>query len=216
MKQKPTDKYPKLRVRYEIIERQKRAHFDLFQELRTADGGNVYSTDLFIEAVLKRSLDLIDGIICLTNRWNFIAAAPLLRLQLDNLLRLSYLPQSENPSEVVEAVLRGESFQKLKDSEGKCLSDKRLRYHARSLYPWLDRVYEETSKLVHLSNKHFFLPVTSVDDKERTMTTSFRVGIPHWPESEIDNFLNAASWATDALLKVVRGCVVSKGHIASQ
>lgn len=214
MKQKPTDRYPKLRTRYEIIERQKRAHFDLFQESRTADGGNIYLTDLFTETVLKRSLDLIDGIICLTNHWNFAAAAPLLRLQLDNLLKLSYLAQCKNRDEIMKAVLRGESFPRLKDPKDRRerLTDVRLRYYARSYYPWLDRVYEETSKLVHFSNKHVFSPIASVDNEERSTTSFFGVGIPRWPESEIDNFLNAFSCATDALLTVVRDWVISKGH----
>jgi len=212
MKQKPTDKYPKLQTRYEVIEKQKRAHFELVRKSLTADGSNIYLKDLLIVAVLKRSLDLLDGIICLTNRWNFVAAAPLLRLQLDNLLKLSYIARCKKADELIKAVLEGESFQKLKDSEGKLLFDSRLRDYARPLYPWLDRVYEETSKLIHLSDKHCFLPIISVDNKARTTTTFVGVGIPNWPGSEIDNFLNAVSCATDALLKVVLGWVISKGH----
>ena len=42
MKQKPTDKYPKLQTRYEVIEKQKRAHFELVRKSLTADGSNIY------------------------------------------------------------------------------------------------------------------------------------------------------------------------------
>jgi len=212
MQQDPIDRYPKLRVRYEVLEKQRRAHFDLVQKLLTVANGNIYVTDLVMVAVMKRSVDLLDGIICLTNRWNFTAAAPLLRLQIDSLLKLVYLAQLKNADEVPKTILEGKPFRKLKDSKGKPLSDSRLRDYARRFYPWLDRVYEETSKLIHFSEKHCFLTVKSTDDKTRTVTTFVGTGIPHWPESEIDNFLGAVGCTTDALLKVVLGWVVSKKH----
>lgn len=212
MQQKPIDRYPKLHGRYKVLEKQKQVHFDLVQRLLTVADSNVYVTDLVMAAAMKRSLDLLEGIICLTNRWNFAAAAPLLRLQIDSLLKLVYLAQLKNADEVSKAILEGKSFQKLKDSKGKPLFDIRLRNYARRFYPWLDRVYEETSKLIHFSDKHCFLTVQSVDDKTRTVTTFVGAGIPHWPESEIDNFLDAVGCTTDALLKVVLGWVVSKDH----
>lgn len=148
MQQKPIDRYPKLRARYAVLEKQRRTHSDLVQKLLTVGDGNICETDLVVVAVIKRSLDLLDGIICLTDRWNFAAAAPLLRLQVDSLLRLVYLTQLEDADDVSKAILAGKSFRKLKVSDGKPLTDARLRDYARGFYPWLDRVYKEMSKLI--------------------------------------------------------------------
>jgi len=210
MQQEPMERYPKLRARYEILEQQKQVHLDLGQQMMTVGGGKLYVTDLVMLAVLKRSLDLLDGIICLTDRWNFAAAAPLLRLQIDSVLKVVCLAHLENADVVSTAILEGKSLRNLKDSDGKFLSDARLRDYARRFYPWLDRVYEETSKLIHLSDKHFFLPVESVDDETRVVQMLIGAGTQNWPESEIDNFLDAVGCTTDALLKVVLGWVISK------
>jgi len=215
MQQKPIDRYPRLKARYEALEQEREAHIKLGEQMLRAGGGKLYVTDLLMLAVLKRSLDLLDAIICLTDRWNFAAAAPLLRLQIDSLLKLVYLAHLKNADVISIAILEGKSLRNLKDSEGKRLTDARLRDYARPLYPWLDRVYEETSKLIHLSDKHYLLTVESVDDKRRTVQTFIGAGDQHWPESEIDNFLDAVACTTDALLKVVLGWVISKDRAIS-
>jgi len=216
MQQKPIDRYPKLQARYKVLEQQIEAHINLGEKMLKADGGNVYTADLVMVAVLKRSLDLLDGIICLTDRWNFTSAAPLLRLQIDSLLKLVYLAYVGYADTVSIAILdegildERKSFRKLKDSRGKLLTDARLRDYARPFYPWLDRVYEETSKLIHLSGKHLSSTVQSVDGKTRTSEIFVGTGSRNWLESEIDNFLDAFGCTTDALLKVVLGWVISK------
>ena len=52
-------------------------------------------------------------------------------------------------------------------NRGRYITDKRLREHARPSYPWLDGVYEETSRLVHLSEKHFQLAIHEVNPEAR-------------------------------------------------
>ena len=212
MQQKPIDRYPKLQARYEVLEQQRQAHLNLGQQMLTTGDGKLYVTDFVMVAVLKRSLDLLDGISCLTDRWNLAAAAPLLRLQIDSLLKLVYLAHVEFADAVSKAILDEEKpFRKIKDSDGKFLTDARLRDHATRFYPWLDRVYDETSKLIHLSDRHLLFIIESFDDKTGTLGFFIGTGNQNRPESEIDNFLDVFSCTTDALLKVVLGWVISKG-----
>ena len=67
-------------------------------------------------------------------------AAPLLRIQLDSLTRISYLATAARADEVAEYVIGGGEFRKLKDAEGKPLSDARLIRHAERIHPWIKGV----------------------------------------------------------------------------
>ena len=203
----PKDRFPKLIAAYAVLDEQRALHATLYLTISDAAGGQIYAADLFMQAALKRSLDLLDAIVCLIDRWNFVAAGPLLRLQIDTLLRLVYLATLTNADEMAIAMLQGKRL-KEKGASGKPLTDARMRELARPMYPWIDRVYSETSKLIHFSDKHFFSPVTSVAD--RTVETYFGVGMPHWNERDVAELLCAFGVSTDAILKNVLGWIIHK------
>jgi len=161
--QTPIKKFPNLQKRFRDFEKLRQTHLNIGIKMLSVNGGNIYLTDLVIIGILKRSLDILDGVISLVKYWNFIAAAPLLRLQLDSLLKLSYLAKSKNADIVSMKIIKGYPFQNLKDEEGKKLTDARLRDYACSVCPGIDNMYREISKLIHLSNKHCFLTVHSLN-----------------------------------------------------
>lgn len=170
-----------------------------------ADNGNIYYTDFVIMAITKRSLDLLDGILCLLDRWNYSAAGALLRLQIDSLLRLWFLKKSENPETFAKAILEGKQFRNLKDAAGKRLTDERLRFHARDSFPWLDAVYQETSGLIHFSDKHICTSVVSLDESIHRVNFHVKAGNERWPEQEIEEFLVAVNLTTTGILLAVLG-----------
>lgn len=216
LQQQPIDKYPKLKPHYEALKEQMQVHFHIAEQMLKADCGNLYPSDMLILAILKRSLDLLDGVLCLVDRWNFASAAPLLRLQIDSLLKLFYIAQQQDGKhafEVFKAVLEGKRFDQLRDPSGQRLTDKRLREYAKGSYPWLDKVYEETSKMIHLSGKHIFLSHEPIDEKNRIMRYALQVGYPNWPQSEIDKFLQAFIHTTDALLQLAREWINRKQNL---
>jgi len=210
----PLEKFPNLANRFKTLENLKKAHLGLGAEVLS---GYLYATDFVIGAVLNRSLNLLSGLLCLVERWNFIAAAPLLRLQIDNLLKLSYLATLKNAGEVSFKIIQGVSFLKLKNKEGKKLTDAMLRDYARDLYPWIDKVYEETSKLIHLSDKHVFHTVKAMDEKTRSQELFIGEGCLYWKEKDIAELLDAMGYVTDALLKNIKGWSISKQiHVKRQ
>ena len=75
------------------------------------DKGNVYPVDLRVNAVLHRSTNLVRGFALLIEQRNFICAAPLLRLQIDNCLRLlCALSRACDAAAMVKEVKRGSSL----------------------------------------------------------------------------------------------------------
>lgn len=131
-------------------------HQTMGAEIMRADSGKMFTLDLLAIAVLNRSACLLTGFCDLIERNNFIAAAPLLRLQLDNLLRFHGAWLAENPHTFSEEVLKGIHIRKLKDRDGNLMTDRYLVEKISEKYPVMKSVYEHTSGYIHLSDKHIF------------------------------------------------------------
>jgi len=212
-KKKPSELYP------QVAEYEKRLKdfiqevLDVGKEMLSVAGGELYIPDMFFTAVLNRSVNLIEAILVLTSRWNFIAAGPLIRLHLDTLLRLSYLRTTKNPDSFVMKILQGKQVDKIKDEEGKRLTDARLRDYARSIFPQVDNVYKETSRLIHFSDKHVFTCIEALDETGRMAGFSIGEGSSRWREKDILFLLECAITITEAILAIGRGWVLEKAQI---
>jgi len=131
-------------------------HFEMGNLVLSADGGNLYPLDILVVATLNRSLCLLKGFIELIQAHNFVAAAPLIRLQLDNSLRLSAGMLVSDPHKFAMKVLEGVSVNKQKDMENQKMTDFYLVEKLTERYSWVKDVYANTSGYVHLSEKHIF------------------------------------------------------------
>ena len=134
-------------------------------------------------AVLNRSLALTRGFCDLIESGNFLAAAPLIRLQLDSCLRFFAAFSAPNPNEIAEEVLRGNHINKIKDRDGQPMSDANLKNKLAKKHPWILTVYENTSGFIHLSNKHIFNSLHVASEEDRTVL--LKVGdrdafVPNW------------------------------------
>ncbi len=105
-------------------------------------------------AALQRSYGLVDAFIDAVDHYNLHAGAPLLRVQLDTLFRLSYVCRAPSVDDVVTAVMAGTDFRHMKDVEGRRLSDGRLKDLAQPFHPWTAEVYDNASGWVHFSQAH--------------------------------------------------------------
>ncbi|ARS37076.1 hypothetical protein CA264_17470 [Pontibacter actiniarum] len=133
---------------------------------------NMYPLDLLANAVLNRTLSTISGFVLLTRANNFNCAAHLIRLHLDNLLRFSAAWIVDNPHDFAMKVLSGEQINHLKDSAGAKMHDSYLVKKLSIDYPWVEKVYKETSGFVHLSDKHIFNSTRLKDKEQRTIAFS--------------------------------------------
>ena len=92
----PIEKFPNLKKHDEFFKKQENSLLKIAKELIK---NKTYITDLFIVGCINRALDLLDGFRILVNHWNLNAAAPIIRQQIDSLLRLNYLVISDNREE---------------------------------------------------------------------------------------------------------------------
>jgi hypothetical protein len=154
------ERHSELRPGYDDLLEEHDRHFDLVRAICKGDdpgsSAPLFRCDFVLLSVLNRSLDLVDGFLWSFNRWNLSTAAPIARMQVDNLLRLALLSKA-GPSAAVEILLSGRPLSKERDplaSPGKkfMLTDRRLREHAHDRFPWLDLVYEKSSGWIHFVN----------------------------------------------------------------
>jgi hypothetical protein len=113
---------------------------------------------LFCTSILNRTINLNRGFITLIKDSNYIAAAPLVRLNLDSLLRLFASTQSEFDYETfAQKVRKGEKIGHMMDAAKKNkLNDFELVKRLKEIkgLSWVDDIYKAGSGFVHLSINH--------------------------------------------------------------
>lgn len=139
-----------------ILRESKKTHFTIAENMLKAYENSIYPLDLLAVAVFKRSLSLIRGFIQLIESENFICAVPLMRLQIDNLLRFYAAFIVEKPHDFAMDIFNGKHVRNLKDQDGNKMTDRYLLDKLSQEFEWLNRIYEKTSGYVHLSNEHIF------------------------------------------------------------
>lgn len=180
-------------------------HLDLSKRFLA---GELYETDLLFTAAMARSYSLVDGFIGAFDSWNPVVAAPLLRLQLDSLVRVAYLTKVPNVADVAWHIIKGGEFRTLKDRDGKTLTDRRLIEHAQQVHPWIDDVYKATSGWVHFSPTHLKAAAQVTPDESSEHIFKYFGAIPIRPEqiplSALEELLAAMITATKELFGYVK------------
>jgi hypothetical protein len=188
-------------------------HLEVGRKMAEADGGKLYLVDLLANAVLHRSTNLVRGFAALVEQRNFICAAPLLRLQIDNCLRFYAVFIVEKPHDFAMEVLKGTQVRKLKDRTGAFMTDAYLSKQLNQIHPWVARVYERTSGYIHLSDAHIFNTFASRSpDEEKEGLQRLTIGAGDCFEGDELYKEAAAAFieATQVLLKYVIGWVKTK------
>lgn len=168
-------RFPELRGPRQYLDRLRVHHLDLVRRVIEVDNDNIYLPDLLIMSMMQRSYGLVEAVIDCVDAYNLAAAAPLLRMQLDTLVRACYVVHAPVADDVVTAMLDGIEFRTMKDAEGKRLTDARLVELATPHHPWLPPVYKEASGWVHLSINHLRATWQVTGDQ-------FSAGVPLRPD----------------------------------
>jgi len=134
----------------------RKVHLDLAKYVLGANEVSLFPLDFLMIATLNRSLCLLRGFCDLIERRNFLSAAPLLRLQLDNCLRILGASLAENPNDFVVKMISGTQIRKLKDQSGERMTDQYLINKLDKKYPGVQKVYANASGYIHLSDRHIF------------------------------------------------------------
>ena len=181
-------------------------HLNAGRALLTASGGAQMLVDLVFYGLTNRSWNVCDAILILVAKRNFVAAAPLVRIQMDTLLRLCYMRTLKQSDPFAKLILSGQRLNKTKDAEGKLLTDARLRDYARPRYPWIDKTYDELSRLVHFSDAHIYSSMTPLKaDGSNTIHIGIGQTEESWPASEVKNLLDLTILLTEGILAHLSG-----------
>lgn len=176
--------------------------------------GALYPLDFLILAALNRSLCLASAFATLIEARNFIAAAPLIRLQLDNSLRLFAATLVDEPHEFAMQVLGGARIDRSKDKRQNRLTDKYLVTMLRVHEPWIESVYEETSGFIHLSEKHIFNALKMHDKDESEILMKISDEDEFVPESAYKEAAVVFTEATRLVLSLIEGWAIQKASAA--
>ena len=111
----------------EIVQEIRKGYLKAFSEhFEKADGTPFYITDLVMFGLMDRNIGLVEALPKLIEDENIHALAPLLRVQLDGLLRLHAFRIVEKPHDLAHHMIRGGELRKFKDKEGNKLTDRHL------------------------------------------------------------------------------------------
>jgi hypothetical protein len=116
--------------------------------------GHLFPCDGLAMTALDRSLNHVEGFLLLMRNHGYICSAALLRIQLDCILRLYGVMNSDDPHGVAMAVLEGERLDQIKDRHGKQMRDSHLLELLEPKNPAITRVYRWASGYVHFSREH--------------------------------------------------------------
>jgi hypothetical protein len=192
-------------------------HFVIGSAFLGLKGSALYKLDLLAIAVLDRSLALLRGFCDLVEGKNMIAAAPLLRCQVDNGLRFFASTLVEHPHDFALEVHKGTPINKLKDRSGKLMSDAYLVDKLTAEVPWVKSLYKQASGYVHLSEQHIFntIGIPGQDDMT-TIGITGRDGAV-WTEERYLEAIEAFDFSTRLVLELVERWSQARGqqtHIA--
>jgi hypothetical protein len=127
-------------------------------------GENLLSLDLCFCGLMDRSVRLAQGFLPMLKSRNLTCAGALLRLQLDNCLRLYAIYIAEDEQAVVDCLLEGNSIGKLCDKSGKKMSDAYLKEQLGQYDKRLPIVYDNASGFIHFSSKAMYQSIYECKD----------------------------------------------------
>lgn len=113
----PVGRYPSLVEDYRLLRVLIDDHPNAVMAIARADGGKVFAFDMFVMGLIERSLHLVYGFMATFDGWNLVSAAPLVRLQIDNLVRLSYVARHPEMHKVAIEAMDTE-FRHMEDPDG--------------------------------------------------------------------------------------------------
>jgi hypothetical protein len=177
-------------------------HLDLAKRFISVADGSLYTIDLFLFGVTQRSYHLVDAFLSLIDEWNIIGAAPLVRMQIDNLTRVTYVATAPRADEIAEEFIGGTEFRHMRAPDGQKLTDRKLLDLALAdLGDWVEPVYEATSGWVHLSPLHVHHAWEIAEEADETASIAGEIPLrpQRIPETSLAELLGAMTKATEQL-----------------
>ncbi|HEX4765389.1 MAG TPA: hypothetical protein VH414_03835 [Lichenihabitans sp.] len=141
--------------------------------------------NMFGWGIAGRASAMTSGFRSMIEQKNSLCALPLLRMQLDNVLRLYAGFFATDHIDFCTKIFRGDRIDRMKSFDGHRMTDKFLVKRVAVQNPWMTRVYETTSGYIHLSGK----PIQHVIREESDGTRHIIIG-PQDKDRQPEQFLD--------------------------
>lgn len=128
-------------------------HYDVGSALVTDCKGIIYPCDFYALAVIQRSFSQVKAFCTLMETGSHPTAVAVLRMQLDNALRLWGVIHHEDPHDIARKVLRGEQLNKIGPVKDR-MSDAWLCEQVSKERPVIETIYKASSSYIHFSGAH--------------------------------------------------------------
>jgi hypothetical protein len=184
---------------------------DMLLRMLNAYQSKFYPVDVLAVAALNRSTALCKGFYGLIEQKNFICAASILRLQLDNAFRFASVFLVSNPHAFASSIMNGKRIGDFKDKSGKLMTDGYLVTQMSKKYPWITKVYETTCGYIHLSDQHILHAIESRKDDE-TFVLKMSATDEHLAEESFVEAIEAFCAATEVFHYYIEGWIYSKAN----
>jgi prophage maintenance system killer protein len=135
-------------------------------------GAKIPDIAWYVLAAIKKTASLTHAFCILTRAKNTLAAASLIRLQLDTAMRIFGLSLIDDIEDAGTRLMNDESYRNLRSRNNEKLSDAVLHRELNKHYPGLTDVYEATSSYVHLSSAHI---KTGLSERQGSRTLFFHL-----------------------------------------
>lgn len=182
--------------------------------LLSACAGDIFPCDTLACMVLARTMNQIRGFKLLMEAKSFNCAAPLLRLQLDSLLRFNGVITCKDPHGVALQVCQGVSLRSIKHSNGGKMTDKHLQEMLATTHPWILEIYKLASGYIHLSEQHFLhLLMQSSRDEQGTRLIKVSDEDDYLPENHKTALVDTFTRVTEALLMLIEAWISNRASL---
>lgn len=172
-------------LKAELI-RQKELLCSIYQQ-NIKPNSPIFKTDFIFMGAINKALANISAFLDLIEKDNYLVAFAIVRIQLDVMLRFyaAILLDVDSRTKYSDTFLSGERIDKLqiwmKNKKGKNikqnLTDKFLCEHFEKTFgiDWVLRVYQQTSKFIHMSGVSFLSMVNKIGDEGKAIKV--RIGL---------------------------------------
>jgi hypothetical protein len=189
----------------EILEPLHKEHDEVGKLVVEACNGKIFPMDAYCLSSINRSLHLLDGFICLMKADNYLCSMPILRMQLDSLLRLFAFTLVDDPHDFANQVLQGISVRDLKDKSKNSMTDAYLVRKMSDRNSWVDRAYNVCCSYVHFSQSHYH-HLLEQSTKEESGTRNFYIGSTdeNIPDESKLQAINAFKVITEGIFQCIK------------
>lgn len=126
--------------------------------------------DFYVDTVLKRAMVINGAYVKLAKANNYIAAAPYIRMQMDNCINLGAGAMVKDILAYINHFLSGKELYKFKDERKNSLYEKYIVQEMNKRYGSFKQAYEHYNMEVHLSVGHFFMAHYMDEDNSMNLT----------------------------------------------